>query len=92
MNTALDVLLANLPMIVTVMTAIGLFKIGAGLTRMLAAKLKSLAAGTSNKVDDAVVDVVSLQLETLAGLLESGIIAEELKKLAEEKKKAKALK
>lgn len=88
--SALDLLISNLPMILTVMSAIGLFKIGAALTRMAVAKAKAIAAGTTNKIDDAVVNVVALQLETLASLLENGGIASEIRKLADaHKMKAK---
>ncbi len=83
--------LANLPVLLSVLAALGLWKLGAALIRGVVAKAKALAASTPNHVDDAIVAVVGAQLEEVAKLLDAGQPDEAKRKLGIVRLQAKQL-
>lgn len=72
----LAIFINNLPMVLSVLAALGMWKLGAALIRQAIRIAKEAAAKSKTGVDDALVAVVAVQLEEIAKLLDSGAISE----------------
>ncbi len=88
----LEMALANLPLVLSVLAALGMWKLGAALIRKVVGEARRLAAGTKTKIDDEIVAVVGAQLEEVAKLLEGGNVDEAKRKLGIVQLQAKAVK
>lgn len=81
MNKVIELLLANLPLIISVLAALGMWKIGAALLHTVATKAREIAKGTKNPIDDIVVGVIATQLDEIADQLEKGNVDEAKRRL-----------
>ncbi len=87
----LAMFLSNLPMVLSVLAALGLWKVGAALIRKVVAMAKDIASKSENKLDDVIVGVVGSQLEEIARLLESGQLDEAKRRVGIVRLQAKPL-
>lgn len=91
MNQIIDALIANLPLLLAVVSGLGVWHAAASLIRVAVAKAKDAAKGTKTEVDDIVVAVVGAQLEEVARLLDRGDIGEAKRRFGIVRSQAKPL-
>lgn len=73
--------LNNLPLILSVLTALGLWSMAASLIRTFTKKMRELASKTPTKADDVVVGVIAGRLDEVADALDRGDLAEAKRKV-----------
>lgn len=85
-----DAFLANLPQILVVLTALGMWHVVAAIGRKLWDAYKAHAKKTPSKLDDAVVAAVDPQVQAIFDLIDRGEALPTLQAKVAEVKRAKA--
>ncbi|MEK9644292.1 MAG: hypothetical protein VW547_01980 [Alphaproteobacteria bacterium] len=84
-----DDFMKNVPTILSILAALGLWHVAAALARKAWAKVKAWAKGTPSKLDDAIVEAVEPQVLKLIELVDGGNFAAAQAKVNEIKAAAK---